>query len=142
MAFDPAQGPVDRHLSAGAFHRGDHPPRVIGAGGKGFLHEDMTAMGGEPFGIGRVIGGRRAQDRHVIGARGHAGVEIGEKPRLWHAEGLRRRPHLCRVRVVKRRDLGLGVVVNKPQQIAHMHMVKADAGDAKRGHESLPSVGR
>ena len=54
------------------------------------------------------------------------------------AEGLHRAGHAGGIGVVEAGDLGVGVVVDHPEQVAHVHVVEADASDAELGHVSLP----
>jgi hypothetical protein len=122
----------------GAFHGRDHPARVGGGGGEGFFHEDVDAMGGEAFDIIRVVGGGGAEDRHVVGAGRHAGVEIGEEAVGRDAELARDGLHFRHVRVVEARDLRLRVVMHEAQEIAHVHVVETDADDAELRHVFLP----
>ena len=136
MAFDPPQRPVDRHLLARPFHRRDHRARIGGRGREGFFDKDVHPVRGEPLRHRRVIGGRRAEERHVVRPGGHAGVKIGEDGGLGDGMRLDGGLHLRPVRVVECSDLRLGVIGDHLQQIAHVHVIEADANDAEPGHES------
>ena len=86
------------------------------------------------FGVVRMIGRRGAEDRHVVGSGRHRGVEIGEDAILGKSELLDRDLHLRAIRVEDRGDLGLRMLMNQGEQVAHVHVVETDADDAEFGH--------
>ncbi len=90
----------------------------------------------EPLDIAGVIGGGGTEDGHVRPCR-HASVEVGEDIAFRDAEFGCGTGHRCGVRIVDPCDLGIRVVVHHAQQIAHVHVVKADADDTEPGHENL-----
>ena len=138
MAFDPAERPVDRHLLAGALHRRDHPPRVCGGGGEGLFHENVETVRRQALRIRGVVTGGGAEDRHVVGAGFHTGIEIRKEFILRHAERACHGLHFCKVRIVEPGDLRLRVLMHEAQQVTHVHVVETDADDAEFRHVFLP----
>jgi hypothetical protein len=79
-----------------------------------------------------VVGGGGAKDGEVGPGGPEAGVEVGEDAVLGDAEGRDGALHPGAVGVEDPGDLGLGVLVRHPQEVAHVHVVEADADDPVR----------
>ena len=97
-------------------------------------------MRGNHFDIGRMIAGRRAQDRQ-IGFQGQTGRDIGEHPFGRNAEVRNRIGHARRVAVADPQNFRPRMVLHLPQQVAHMHVIKVDPDDTKAlGHGPSPKT--
>ncbi len=134
----PGERPVDREAVAGRGHGGDHPAGVGGAGGEGLLDHDVEAVRGDGLdGVG-VGGGGGADDGEVGGGLREAGGEVGEDALGRDREGLDGGGHAGGVGVVDAGDLGVGMVGDLAEEVAHVHVVEADAEDAVSGQGPLP----
>jgi len=131
MGFDPRERPIDGHQFAGGFHRSHHAAGITCRSGKGFFDEQVDAVGGEPFGIAGVIRRGRTQDCQVRICRIHASIEFGENSVLGNREVGNGVGHLVRIRIENPDNLGVRMVLNHPQQIAHMHVVEADRSNTE-----------
>ncbi len=117
----------------------DHAVGIPQRRGEGLLDQDVRAMASDLFDRGRMLGRGRAQNDQIRAARGHAGPDIGKHPFRRNPEGRDGGAHPRGVLVADTGNLGLGVLVNLPQQIAHMHVVKVHTDNAPsfRCHTSL-----
>jgi hypothetical protein len=128
----PGQRPIDRQANLLLPGRRDHAVGIPQGRGKRLLNQDVGAVGGDLFHRARMVGGRRAQDDQVRPACPQALPDIGEHPFRRNPEGGDGGAHPRGVLVADTGNLCIRVLVDLPQQVAHMHIVKVHADDAPR----------
>lgn len=122
----PGERPVDGEALAGRGHRLDHPPRVGDAWRERLLHHHVQAVRGDGLDHGRPLGGLGADDGEIGTGGRETRVEVGEDALGRDREGRDRPSHPRRVGIVDAGDLGIRMVGDQPQQIAHVDVVEAD----------------
>jgi hypothetical protein len=138
VAWRPGARPIDGEPAAAAGHRRHHPARVGDARGKRLLDQDMQAVRRDPFDGAGVIGGLRADDGQVGLRPCKAGLKVREHPIGGNREITDRRRHASRIGIEDAGNLRIGMLRHLTQQVAHMHVIEADADNPVFRHKRLP----
>ena len=126
MARIPGERPVDRHADSGLFRRRDHPVGVSERRGERLLDQNVDSVGRDLLDPLGVRGRRRAQDDQVRLGRPDAAVDIGKNPVVGDAERARAAVIRSISRVPYSDNLGVRMVMDFAEQIAHVQMVEIE----------------
>ena len=142
VGWRPCRRPVDGQPPAALLHRLDHPAGIGDAGGKRLFDHDVQPAWRDRLDRVGMCRCRRADDGEIGPCRCQAGIEVDEDPLLGDAEIVDGALHPRAVRIEDAGNLGIRMLRHLAQQIAHMHVVEADAEHAVFRHPATPWVER